>query len=105
MASQLQKLAVIEIDGQTYDLAANGHGALVTYDGPEDAYTGQAQARLVDLETWLREGDPHRMHSQAPLAVRRVQTLIDLLAQAYRQLKSSRDSKLGVGREQPGGGA
>jgi len=92
MASQLQKLAVIEIDGQTYDLAANGHGALVTYDGPVDAYTGQPTARIVDLNKWLDKRE-----------VERVQALLDLLTSAYRQLQSARDSKLGVGREKEGG--
>jgi len=90
MTSQLQKLAVVQIDGQEYDLAANGHGALVTYDGPQDAYTGQAQAQVVDLAEWTQTNLQER--------VSRVQGLLDLLASAYRQLQSSRDSKLGVGR-------
>jgi hypothetical protein len=88
MADKLQKLAVIDIDGVEYDLAANGHGALVTYDGQKDAYSGTASAQVVDLDKWLD-------HTQAR---KRVQALLDLLAGAYRQLQSSRDSKLGVGR-------
>jgi len=95
MASQLQKLAVIEIDGQQYDLAANGHGVLVNYNGPSDAYTGQPTAKIVNLEDWTNQ--------DASVRVSRVQALLDLLTTAYRQLQSARDSKLGVGREKEGG--
>lgn len=98
-SAQLQKLAVIEIDGVQYDLAANGHGALVTYDGPPDAYSGAPAARAVDLAQWL---DPTVHPGQAHMLVPKVQALLDLLAAAYRQLQSARDSKLGVGREREG---
>jgi hypothetical protein len=83
--SVVEKIAEVEIAGEKYDLASNGRGRLVTNE-KIDIY-GKSIAEEVDLVEWIGISNVK--------SISRVQGLIDLLVQYARQLRQSRESRLG----------
>lgn len=88
----LQRITELTICGEKYELAANGKGYLVQRI-EKDAY-GNPIPTTVNISEWLQSGEPITYGSSM-----KVQSLLDHLVTAYRQLQTSRDARLGVGKE------
>jgi hypothetical protein len=93
----LQKIAEIKIDGEDYELAANGQAYLVVKTD-EDAY-GKPVPRTVDLEEWII-GTSGFIDGTAPkLIINKIQDLLNRIVALERSLQSSRDTRLKVGQD------
>jgi hypothetical protein len=94
----LQRITELTICGERYELAANGQGYLVQRT-EKDAY-GNPIASKVDLETWAKVGiEWDDYGNDLSKLQEKIQSLLDHLVAAHRQLQTSRDARLGVGKE------
>lgn len=93
---KLQRVFEIEIEGEHYDIAANGHAYLISFS-EKDAYLNPIPKK-VDLQKWIKEGLERKDQGVFSIASR-FQVLLNQIVILHRQLQASRDSRLGVGKD------
>lgn len=86
----LTEIAEVDLLGEKYKLGKNGKVSLVK-ESPD--CWGKIRGEEVTLASWL-EGEMH------PEQEKKIQALLDQLGDALSRLRQSRDSKLGMGKEE-----
>lgn len=87
----LTEIAEIDLLGEKYKLGKNGNVTLVKES--LDAW-GKVRGDAITLAHWLGSS------GMIPEQEEKVQALLDQLGDALARLRQSRDSKLGIGKEE-----